>query len=179
MKTRNNWMVLLAVLLLVGCGTDTSELRAYLHETDRSREVMRVLADEQLAWRREQEPLVGSADFSWDQARNHFRHIVDSIERESAQVAGLDVPPQAAEFHQAVLSFYRHSADMYRRQFEVMDLLEQMSRLQQQANPDQAAAQAMVDRYEAVQQDLQLVAERIRESAGRSQSERDRLGAIL
>ena len=172
-------MVLLAMLLLVACGSDSSELRTYLMATDRSGDVMQNLAEELAAWRREHEPLIGSEEFSFDDARSQFRRIVESMEREQAKVVALEVPAQATEFHQSVLSFYEHSIYMYSRQSEVMDVLEQINILRGQVNPDQVVAQALVDQYEAIQQDLESVAERLRVSARESTEGRERLGASL
>lgn len=179
MKTIKQIIVLPAFLLLVACGSDSSELKSYLTATDRSGDVMQSLGQELTAWRREHEPLLGTEAFSFEDARAYFRQVVESMEREQANVTALEVPAQATEFHQSVLSFYEHSIDMYRRQSEVMDVLEQINILRGQTNPDQVLAQQLLDRYEAIQQELTTVQERLRASASESAAGRERLGAGL
>jgi hypothetical protein len=179
MKSTGLFTILVSLMLLVGCGSDSSDLRSYLIATDRSGDVMQTLANELVAWRHENEPLIGTEAFSFDEARAFFRQVVESMEREQAKVTALEVPAQAAEFHQSLLSFYQHNIAMYGRQSEVMDVLEQINILRGQPNPDQTLAQQLLDRYEAIQQDLESLAERSRVSARESTAGRERLGASL
>lgn len=179
MKTGKRLMILLGMVLLVACGSDSSELRSYLIATDRSGDVMQTLGNELVTWRSEHEPLLGTEAFSFDEARAFYRQVVASMEREQAKVTAFEVPAQATEFHQSLLSFYQHSIAMYSRQSEVMDVLEQINTLRGQANPDQVLGQQLLDRYEAIQQDLESLAERLRISARESAAGRERLGASL
>lgn len=179
MKSINFSITLVLLMLLVGCGADNSGLRGYLGELDQSNEAMRALADEQRAWRQEFEPQIGSADFSWESAHDHNRHLVAAMEAQMARLARLDTPEQAAELRQHTLDFYEASTEIYRRQFEVFSLLERLSAKQHKADPDQEVAEALLARYEEVQQGLEALAEQLRAAEARSRAERDRLVATL
>lgn len=179
MKLTNLFITLVLLTLLVGCGSDKAQLRAYLGEVSQSNEAMRALADEQLAWRQEFEPQIGSADFSWENAHAHARYLVDAMEAQMARLAGLDTPEEAAELRRHTLDFYEASTEIYRRQFEVFNLLERLSAKQHKANPDQAVAESLLARYEEVQQGLEALAEQLRAAEARSRAERDRLTASL
>ncbi|MCC5865353.1 MAG: hypothetical protein JJU31_09570 [Wenzhouxiangella sp.] len=179
MKSIRLCTLVMSLMLLVGCGSDQTELRSYLGEIDQSNEAMWALANEHLAWRQEFEPQVGSADFPWESAHDRIRYMVGAMEAESARLSGLEAPEQAMELRRHTLDFYEASTEIYRRQFEVFELLERLSNMQQQANPDQAVAQALLARYEEVQTGLEELAEQVRAAEGKSRAERERLVASL
>ena len=178
MKRAGSIMVLICVVL-AGCSSDSTALRDYLDEVMRSNETFAGLVGEQRQWRGEHEPLLGTTEFSWDGAHAQIERIVAAIETEVQRLANVDAPEAAADLRKHTLDSYETTAEVFRRQIEVFELIERISSMREEPQADPAAIQALAERYEEIQQDLEVLAQLTSEQVALSTAERVRLAETL
>lgn len=179
MKTSVLPIVLGSLLLLAGCGSEKAALRDYLDEVMRSNDIMAGYVDEQRHWRRENEPLLATGEFPFEGAHEQMTRLIGAMESEASRLASVEAPPAAADLRRHTLDSYETSTEVFRRQFEIFDLLERITLARDQGQANSPLMKALVDRYEAIQQDLEVLVQQTSEEADRIRLERNRLAQTL
>lgn len=157
--------LLLAAIMLAGCGQEKAQVTTYLNEIETSTQTMKATAEEMQESMSGLQAEMASGKFDAEAVKGKIGEFEQKMKDEKARIEGLAVPEKAKALHEATLKQYDSAITVLGKTMPMIDIAKKMADGAEKMKADPKKAQEVMTELKGAQDEMMALQSEIMELA--------------